>query len=698
MCNHPMFHELDSHRVELFARFPKEAYTDPAWKGKTPYQVLGEASRENTIRMRIYAGIMLGVAEHMGLEVRQQIVDAIHALSCRGGEIVELIEDAMWFDQRRCKLMSLQCGLGKSTAISYVIRDVLEYGEDMGLLVVTDNLERLQSYLAPTRDEELASFLKANESRITLLDSTNKAEAMQRMRSTPVLLMTTQRYFSLTREEINGFLEGDRFRRRYTIIDEKPILKTVETVSRTDVNKVSSALCDGLPSYEKHDDKKQMIALWEKIRAQFMADIQKCEDEHVNVKSFFVVHGGMPEIDAVQLDAFEELAESHAGQLKKYDPECLGRIQRILEIVRNGGLIYGDEGQYYKSCFYTVANRSALVDGVQAHVLILDGTGDIHPDYDHQCDPDGGAPQITMQTKDLPIRRMENLTLRFVNVDASKSRLNNEDRKGKHKQAILRYLEAVGIDKDVTPLFTYKDCENWFRNRGFQRTGHFGDIKGRNSYADASSIVQIGVNLFAQQDYLTLWLADHPEERTRILQLPAAQLNEALKALQKDESVIDLQNRILMAELEQNMYRCAIRRKDFTGQAVFWVLCETNRHRVLIDMARQRYAPLGVRVEVVTSTPVEISRAKVEVRKAKSPERGTAPQRFMKWYQKCERGRSVTRKQILEEAHLTEEDWKNLVKRKRTGAYYNEKIGPLIEGMHIGRDQYRLPLRIGDEG
>ena len=344
MGTQSLSHELNSERTGLFTCFPAQAYVDPAWKGKTPYQVLREASRENSIRMRIYAGLMLAITESMGLDVWQRTEDAVHALPCRGGSIVEMIEDALWFDQKKCKMMSLQCGLGKSTAISYIIRDVLEFGENMGLLVVTDSLERLQGYLTPMRDPELAKFLQENTSRITLIDSTNKTEAWQRMRATPILLMTTQRYFSLTREEINDILEGDSFWRRYTIIDEKPILKTVETVSRADVNKVSSALCDGLRSYERHDDKRQMIALWEKIRTWFMADIQKSEDAHMASTPFYEVREGMREIDGAQLATFEALVSSYAGQLRKYDPEAIARIRRILEIVRNGGLVHGDKG------------------------------------------------------------------------------------------------------------------------------------------------------------------------------------------------------------------------------------------------------------------------------------------------------------------------------------------------------------------
>lgn len=250
----------------------------------------------------------------------------------------------------------------------------------------------------------------------------------------------------------------------------------------------------------------------------------------------------------------------------------------------------------------------------------------------------------------------------------------------------------MGIDREVTPLFTYKDCEPWFRTRGFKRTGHFGDIKGRNNYADAADIVQIGMNLYSQQDYLTLWLADHPETRDEILNMPSAEMNETLEALRRSDEVIELQNRILLADLEQNMYRGAIRRRDFDGQATFYVLCDTNMHRQLIEMAKKRYSKLDVKVVVVAGTPTDVQRSKRDKRKAKDPVKGTARQRFLTWYNECLPGVKLTKRKLLLAANLSESDLKNLGKKNSAGEYYDQDVGPLLAAMHIGWDLYMKPV------
>ena len=76
-------------------------------------------------------------------ETRKSILDKsaravktmIAESSGKGREIIRLLENKLWFDKAAVTMMSVQCGMGKSTAISYVIRDVIEYGDGEGILI-----------------------------------------------------------------------------------------------------------------------------------------------------------------------------------------------------------------------------------------------------------------------------------------------------------------------------------------------------------------------------------------------------------------------------------------------------------------------------------------------------------------------------------------------------------------------------------
>ena len=597
--------------------------------------------------------------------------------------IVRLIEEAMWVHDPPVTLMPLMCGMGKSTAISYVIRDVLERGQGEGLLVVTDSVERLNGYLMP-HHPELAEYIRQHREQITLMDSDNKSEAMVEMHKRPVLLMTTQRYFSLSVREIQDALKWQGGTRQSIIIDEKPYIKSVETVSRSDVNTVASAIADGIPLYENGDGKHSMMDYWEMLRQQFYHVVQDYESHSPGANNFYAAcSGGIIHEDSDYRRFMNSIYSNH-GHLRRADPDSLDKIHQVLSLLMNGGLFHSSSGQHYKSCFYTTMDRWYCIHDIDAKVIILDGTGDIHPDYDHRED-------LYWETK-LPSRSLNNLTIHFVHADTSKTRLTSSDRQNRGKKAIISYLDSLGIDKTKTPLFTYKSCEGWFKKQGFARTGHFGDLKGRNQYADADVIVQVGMNLYAQQDYLTLWLHDDPDELMKLKQLDVAALNERMDELNSRPEVKAMQNRILLSDMEQNLFRGAIRRMDYTEQATFYILCDTKMHRALIDMAKARYERYGATVTVDPKLPDVMAQSKRTNRKAKDPARGTAHQRFMTWYKMCPAGRELTKQQLLQEAGLSSMDLKNLSRKGKNGLYIDTEAGLLLKGMHMGRGRYKKPL------
>ncbi len=112
--------------------------------------------------------------------------------------------------------------------------------------------------------------------------------------------------------------------------------------------------------------------------------VQAYEDAHIGTTPFFAKYNGMHNLQQQECCDFRKALEKHRNILRRFDPDCLGRCERILNVVLEGGLFYGDSGQYYRSCFYVVVNRWDRLDAVDATVVVLDGTADIHPNYDTQ--------------------------------------------------------------------------------------------------------------------------------------------------------------------------------------------------------------------------------------------------------------------------------------------------------------------------
>lgn len=117
----------------------------------------------------------------------------------------------------------------------------------------------------------------------------------------------------------------------------------------------------------------------------------------------------------------------------------------------------------------------------------------------------------------------------------------------------------------------------------------------------------------------------------------------------------------------------------------------TNMHRQLIELAKERYGKLDVKVIVDAQTPAEVQSSKRATRKAKDPVKGMANQRFVAWYETCPPGRSLTTRQLLQEAKLSANDLKNRAKKTRTGSTTPLWRGPILATMHVGRNRYMKP-------
>ena len=60
--------------------------------------------------------------------------------------------------RRHPDLLCIPCGIGKSTAVSWRIRETLCRNDGHGLIAITDDIKRLNGYLTP-QDEKLKEYL-----------------------------------------------------------------------------------------------------------------------------------------------------------------------------------------------------------------------------------------------------------------------------------------------------------------------------------------------------------------------------------------------------------------------------------------------------------------------------------------------------------------------------------------------------------
>lgn len=101
---------------QLLNVLPKRTFTARDTVHNLPYQLIEELNAANSMRLRKHARVLREVSGSRENKNKERIRALVDQIPCKGGESVRWIEDTLWFG------MSQQCGMGKSTAISYVMR------------------------------------------------------------------------------------------------------------------------------------------------------------------------------------------------------------------------------------------------------------------------------------------------------------------------------------------------------------------------------------------------------------------------------------------------------------------------------------------------------------------------------------------------------------------------------------------------
>ena len=504
----------------------------------------------------------------------------------------------------KVSVLPIICGAGKSTAISYlimkVIKNVAECGANQGVLIVTDNKRRMTEYVEPDsdRDPELRAYLDAHAKDYTLLRGEDLRSGLIKQAKTPVLIMTTQRYFALSPEEIQHFLHwGEGGTRPLILFDEAIPLTEVITVGRRHFNDVSSALNEGLYYGSDHEERRWCIDWWEQIRKKVFDDIKEMEDtyDHQDFCRLYRITDGNFDTDYERFTAF---VAKHTQEIRLYDKKHSASLTRDLDTLSmipllhhmlTQGCLYhcSKKGNWYHSNFSILGdNRNKLLE-LGAKVIVMDGTADIHPNY--------WQDYVDIRDGSKYARRMDNLSLRFIGgIGTSKSQLSDAD---EHIKLIYDYVRKLH-PRDRIAAFTYEAAES-IAAKHFKATAHFGDIKGKNDFRHYTCIAQLGQNRAPEYFYLTHFLWNNQEHLDKLHDLSLEDTAQYISEMQKTEEYKKLLNGFLIADLEQNMFRCAIRLPDFVDPAHYYVFCNTQTYSSLISEAQNRYHLLGASVKSV---------------------------------------------------------------------------------------------------
>ena len=493
----------------------------------------------------------------------------------------------------KVSVLPLMCGTGKSTAITLKIKEVIEHGA--GLLIVTDNNDRLyklwdENTENPLLGEDIKAFIKAHKDDVTVMAANTYVTAAKSQWKHPVLIMTTQRFFNiLTRDEIQKYLKWkDKGTRPLILFDEEPYLNEIFDLTPKSVNDIDTKLRMLLDdSNTEPEDKQWCVQQWEAFREKFLGLLWEYEYDHDGQVFYYEdEQHSLTEDD----DRFFNILNQCRTVIRSDNTEIFKNLYAFKTLVNNWGVYSLRKSGAYESKFTVFLDNRDKIQELGAKVIVLDGTGDISPMY-------AGQDYIDLRSGENYVRSLSHLTIKTGDIDTSKASLS--ERNSPVPDTITDYLnEEEDFNDENTYIFTYKGKEDQF---GWYRTAHFGAIKGLNEYMDAKCIAQVGLNELQPVHYLVHILARDEELRTRLTRLsPEESCEQIQKMLNEDCAEFKIAH--LLADIDQNMFRSAIRSAKNRKDIVFYLFYKYSHIPQLQKALRERYCGLlGGHFETVSA-------------------------------------------------------------------------------------------------
>lgn len=541
-------------------------------------------------------------------------------------------------DTSKVDLFPIPCGMGKSKYIRYKISDWINANQ--GLIVVTDSIDRLNNYVGDSDDEELSKYISRNRYKISVLTNDNVSDELKTLNYRPIILMTTQRFFNLTKEEIQELTTYKHGKRDKIFIDERPYIFEIVRVDISTVDKIDATLHMTLDNNVDQSEKQWLIEQWEQFSAYFKNLIKEYELQNITYQFTKWHNKGRPPTLTTDDKKFLKLIDKYRPNLNSKDYNTYKNILATYQIIDNGATFCsfkrtketntGDSIDVYDNYFNVVVDNSDKLVNIGAKVFVFDGTGDILPDYVNYIINHIDCSRFQ--------RTYKHLTIRCVDIpNTSKVKLCGKNGRKLIKD-IATYANSLPYNVDV--VFSHKQADKAFREF-FPQFNNFGNIKGTNKYNHINNIMQVGVFRYPDTIYFDITgfclLSKNPKVKTTII-----------TPNQYSQIQRDIMYRYILCDIEQNLMRSKIRNVDNNEDCTFTLLFNCKEYEQIIEMLRLRF-PLA-NIEVVDTPTLFL----IEKNKSRNTKNISIAQRITDWLTIQPKGRIFKIKEMASEICITQ--------------------------------------------
>ena len=549
-------------------------------------------------------------------------------------------------NQGTLDVFPLGCGVGKSQYIKYKISDCLNDGT--GIIIVTDSVNRLNDYIG-TDNDDLTAYISRNKTKIAILNADNINEEVKTLDYKSIVLLTTQRYFSMTKEEISNLTTYHSGRRSAILFDERPYLYENIRIDIAVVDMIDIAMHTNLDNNVNQNEKEWLCSQWQTFISRFKAIIKELESQNQEYQ-YDVWYDKLHTITKND-EEFLRLINKYRKNLNINDCTLYKKILAIVQISENGARFVSYKRakstdncnvNVYENYFSVIVDNTPKILNVGAKCFVLDGTSSVLPDYD--------ADFVKMVDCSAFQRTFGNLTIKFVDMPyTAKNKLCGKDGNSIAKN-IKDYADSLPYAIDA--IFSFKDCSKTFKEH-FAIYDYFGNIKGKNEYNQLSNLLQVGV--FRYPDIVYSDIAG-----MNILQGNSKIVYKSMTTTAFQVKCKEMMYRYIAADIEQNLFRSKIRNADCKNKVIYTILMNCREYNGVIEIIRQRFPKAKIEVE---SIPTMFLKLKTESRKNKNE---SVSQKIIAWITSKPKGTIFNVKEMLIELNISQQNFNKAKEKNRS--------------------------------
>lgn len=497
-----------------------------------------------------------------------------------------------------------RCGLGKSTFLRILVKAWLIDNPGRGLIIVTDNLDRLKEYRNLNDENKQLDKNKQVKYPVAYLDSENYATVIKTQNQCPILLISTQRYFQMdTIAPFLSYFEGGKEYRRDTVIfDEAPYFYENGEVGIDELDYLNSALNGGITDLSDHEDKAWLVEQYSQFREKMIELLNSLEQKR-NRTTYLYYQPCKTSITDDDRRLYAILDKSDVYTKYRRSAEIIKNIQQLL---LGGGFFTSfklSDNNNYKKCFLV---RRSFVSKFyldrDIKTFIFDATAAQSENYYIDAD---WLDELDCDSFCVPLDYM---TVHVVDVNTSRNALLTRGNREAALDAIRDYIASIGASEDDTLFVTYKALldAGAFDEIGFtaDNSRYFGNVKGFNQDRDKHTYIQVGLNRQTDINYVFNLFENEPAIGEEIKRETDVQKNiAAMDSLLSSDLVNSYMCAEVIADFVQNLFRIKAREINNRDKIEVYLFCKNTENIIMeLQYALGRH---GAKIEVVELTAMQ---------------------------------------------------------------------------------------------